>query len=163
MVQFDSHTEQFLVDHVGLDYFREHFTLLHEEVVESGVVKATYDYTFTPYVQHYQMTMLLDTSTWQLYDREVSRILLEPQHFEIESGQAIKIALENGLSPGESYEVNVVLDLTTNNRFAWDVISLGAGPTSEVPEPIVRVVLDVEGGEVYTIEGIEPMKSHGSP
>lgn len=153
-------TEQFLADHVGQDYFRQHFTLLHEDVVKPGLVKATYDYTFEPYVTHYQMTLLMDVSRRQLSDEEVSIILLDPQAFEVDTEEAIVIALDNGLSPSESYETSVLLGPMTHNRFAWEVTSPDANPTAEVPEPIFRVVLDVESGDVYTVERIGPMISH---
>jgi hypothetical protein len=156
---FESHSAQFLVDHLGLDYFRQHFTLLHEELVESGVVKASYDYAFPPYVEHYQMTLQLDVDRAQLRDDEVSRVLLEPQQFAIEPAQAIELAQQNGLSPSEPYEVNLVLDRTTKNRFAWEVISSAVSPGSELPEPIIRVVLDVERGNVYAVERFGPMTS----
>jgi len=160
LVRLDSDTEQFLVDHVGEDYFRQHYTLLHEDVVEPGLVKATYDYTFEPYVTHYQLTLLMDVSRWQLSDKEVSIILLDPQAFEVDTEEAITIALENGLSPSKSYEISVLLSPMTNNRFAWEVTSPGTNPTSEVPEPIFQVVLDVESGDVYAVEKIGPMMSH---
>ncbi len=160
LAEFESHSAQFLVDHVGLDYFRQHFTLLHEELVESGVVKASYDFAFLPYVEHYQMTLLLDVDRAQLRDDEVSRVLLEPQHFAIEPAQAVELAQQNGLDPSEPYEVNLVLDRTTKNRFAWEVISSAVSPTSEVPEPILRIVLDVERGDVYVTERTGPMTGH---
>jgi hypothetical protein len=52
-VWLDSDTEQFLIDRVGQDYFGQHYILLREDVVKPGMVKATYDYTFEPYVRHY--------------------------------------------------------------------------------------------------------------
>jgi hypothetical protein len=90
----------------------------------------------------------------------VSIILLDPQAFEVDTEEAIVIALENGLSPSESYETSVLLGPMTHNRFAWEVTSPDANPTAEVPEPIFRVVLDVESGDVYAVENIGPMMSH---
>jgi hypothetical protein len=157
LARFESHSAQFLVDHLGLDYFRQHFTLLHEDLMESGVVKTSHDYAFPPCIEHYHMTLQLDVDRAQLRDDEVSRVLLEPQQFAIEPAQAIELAQQNGLSPSEPYAVNLVLDRTTKNRFAWEVISSAVSPDSEVPEPIVRVVLDVERGNVYAVERFGPM------
>ena len=87
-------------------------------------------------------------------------ILLEPQAFAIPREQAIDIALDSGLSRGERYATNVILDATTNNRFAWEVISPGVEPTAETPEPIARVIIDADTGEVYAVETFGPMTSH---
>jgi hypothetical protein len=90
----------------------------------------------------------------------VSIILLDPQAFEVDTEEAIVIALDNGLSPSESYETGVLLGPMPHNRFAWEVTSPDANPTAEVPEPIFRVVLDVESGDVYAVEKTGLMISH---
>jgi hypothetical protein len=41
-------TAQFLINQVGENYFREHYTLVHEEIVVAGVIKAAYRYTYEP-------------------------------------------------------------------------------------------------------------------
>ena len=60
-------------------------------------------------------------------------------------------------------QVKILLGPETNNRFAWEVISPDAAPTDTVPNPVFRVVVDVEGGALYTIETVKPMESHGEP
>jgi hypothetical protein len=156
--------ERFLVDRVGPDYYRQHFTLLLEQVVEPGVVKASYTYTYEPYVQGYPMTLLLDLGSGQLSEKEVSVVLLEPQRFEIGPEQVQAIALENGLEPGGGCcQVKILLGPETRNRFAWEVISPDAAPTETTPNPVFRVVVDVEGGALYAVDTVKPMQSHGEP
>jgi hypothetical protein len=148
---------------VGDEYFREHYKPVHEEAVAAGLIKATYHYTFQPYVTDYAFTLFFDHQKPGLSDKDVSVVLLEPQAFEIGPEEAEVIALDNGLdSTGGSFQVNLVLEPMTNHRFAWEVINPDASPTAEAPAPIFRVVIDVEGGEVYAKEVIKPMESHGS-
>jgi hypothetical protein len=152
---------QYLIDHVGEEYFREHYKLVHEEAVAADLIKASYHYTYEPHVNDYAFTLFFDPQKRGLSDREVSVVLLEPQAFVIGLAEAEVIALENGLDPtGGSHEVNLVFEPMTDNRFAWEVVNPDASPTAEVAVPIYRVVLDVEGGEVYAKEVIKPMESH---
>jgi hypothetical protein len=153
-------TSQFLIDRLGEEYFRNHYSLVHEEDIADGLVKALYHYTNEPYVQDYPFTFFLDIERQKLSDLEVSVVLLEPQVFKIGPEQAKTIALENGLDPtGGAYEVNLVFGLFTHNRFAWEVANLEATQGAEAPDPIARVVLDVEGGHVYAIDTGGPMES----
>lgn len=152
---------QFLIDHVGEDYFRAHYVLAQVESTAPNLIKTTYLYTYQSYVTDYQFTLLFNTSTQAVSDEEVSVILLEPQAFNMSRDEAIDIALENGLQPTTApYEVSLSLGPTTQNRFAWHVVNPGASATLEAPEPIIRVIVDVEDGEVYAVERIEPMKAH---
>lgn len=154
-------TRHFLLDHVGEDYFRAHYVLAQVESIAPNLIKATYLYTYQPHVTDYPFTVLFNTSSQAVSDEEVSLILLEPQAFNVSPDKAIEIALENGLEPTTTvYEVSLSFGPTTQNRFAWDVTSPRVSPTSEMPEPIVRLVLDVENGEVYAIERVGPMESH---
>jgi hypothetical protein len=151
------------MDHVGDEYFREHFKPVHEEPVTADLIKASYHYTYEPYVRDYAFTLFFDPQKLGLSDKEVSVVLLEPQAFLIGPGEAEVVALEHGLdSTGGSYQVNLILEPMTSNRFAWEVLNPDASPTAEAPAPIFRVVLDVEGGEVYAKEVIKPIESHGS-
>ncbi len=157
-------TAQFLIDRVGDRYFRDHYRLEHEEVVGTHLIKAAYRYTYEPYVQDYSFTLLFDLREQDLSSEYVSVVLLEPQVFRISPEEAQALALENGLEPTEgTHKVGLLFGPVTNNRFAWEVVNSDAVPSAEVPQPIVRVVLDVEGGEVYAIERERPMEGHGSP
>jgi hypothetical protein len=105
--------------------------------------------------------LLFDLEKQGLSDKEVSVVLLEPQSFKLSPEEARASALENGLeSTRGSCAVNLVFGPATDNRFAWDVTNPDITPTAEVPEPIFRVVLDVEGGKVYAIEKIVPGIAH---
>jgi hypothetical protein len=153
--------DQFLIDQVGEAYFREHYTLVHKEETGGELIKASYHYTYEPYVRDHVFTLLFDLKGQALARDQVSAVLLAPQAFKIGPDEAIAIALQNGLAPtAGTYEVNVEFGPATDNRFAWAVISPGIGPTSDVPDPIARVVLDVEGGDVYALGKVAPMMSH---
>jgi len=156
-------SEQFLITQVGSEYYLEHFTLVHEESIDGNLVKASFDFAYQPYIERFPMTMFLDTGKCQLSDREISIILLDPQQFTITPEEASNSALKQGLFPSEQNKTNIILDITTNNRFAWDVVAPFAEPTSEQSVPIVRVVLDVESGKVYILEAMKPMEAHESP
>jgi hypothetical protein len=81
-----------LIDQVGEDYFREHYTLVHEEVVVAGVVKAAYRYTYEPYVIDYPFTLLFDLEKQGPSDEEVSVVLFEPQAFKLSPEEARAIS-----------------------------------------------------------------------
>jgi len=159
----ECNSEEFLITQVGSEYYLEHFKLAHEDSIDGNLVKASFDYTYQPYIENFPMTMFLDASKCQLSDREISIILLDSQEFTITLEEASNSALMQGLFPSERNETEIILDATTNNRFAWDVIAPIAEPTSEQPIPIVRVVLDVESGKVYILEAMKPMEAHESP
>ncbi len=154
-------TRRFVIDRIGEDYFRAHYVLAQADSIAPDVIKATYLYTYQPYVRDYPFTLFLNTRTQTLSDEEVSTMLLEPQAFNISHEGAISIALQNGLQPTRGdYDVSLSFGPTTQNRFAWDVANPDVSPSGEVPEPVVRIVLDVEDGEVYAMERTGPMKAH---
>ena len=160
----ETDTAQFLIDRVGDQYFRDHYKLEHEEVVGTRLLKATYRYTYEPYVQDYSFTLFFDLQEQDLSSEYVSVVLLEPQSFTISPEEAQALALENGLEPTKgAYQVGLLFGPATNNRFAWEVVNPDAAPSAEGPDPVLRVVLDVEGGQVYAIERERPMEGHGSP
>ena len=149
-------TEQFLIGQVGEKYFREHYELVTEEAVSPDLLKATYSYSCEPYVKDYQFTLLLDLKKQQLSDEEVSVVLLEPQAFKLRPEEAIEIAVAQGIeSTTKSYSVDLAFDRMTHNRFAWAVTN----PEGNVGK-IYRIVLDVEGGEVYVREVLGVDKAH---
>ena len=160
----EADTAQFLIDRVGDQYFRDHYRLEHEEVVGTDLIKAAYRYAYEPYVQDYLFTLLFDPREQDLSKEYVSVVLLESQVFRISPEEAQALALEKGLEPTEgTHDVGLLFGPATNNRFAWDVVNSDAAPSAEVPQPVLRAVLDVEGGEVYAIERERPMEGHGSP
>jgi hypothetical protein len=163
-VPSETATAQFLIDQVGERYFQDHYRLEHEEVVGTHLIKAAYRYTHEPYVQDYSFTLFFDLRSQDLSNEYVSVVLLAPQAFRISPEEAQAIALDNGLEPTEgTYEIGILLGPVTNNRFAWDIVNADTAPSAEVPEPILRIVMDVEGGELYAIERERPMEGHGSP
>jgi len=149
-------TEQFLIGQVGEKYFREHYTLVTAEAVRPDLVKASYRYTYEPYIQDYRFTLLLDLEKQGLSDEEVSVVLLEPQAFNISPEEAIETAVEQGIEPtAKSYAVELIFGQMTDDRFAWAVTN----PEGNVGK-IYRIVLDVEGGEVYVREVLGVDKAH---
>jgi hypothetical protein len=149
-------TEHFLIGQVGEKYFLEHYTLVTEEAVGPDLVKASYRYTYEPYVKDYRFTLLFDLKKQQLSDEEVSVVLLEPQAFKISPEEAIKMAVAQGIEPtAKSYAVELIFGQMTNNRFAWAVTN----PEANVGK-IYKIVLDVEGGEVYVREVLGVDRAH---
>jgi hypothetical protein len=149
-------TAQFLIDQVGETYFREHYTLVTEQAVDANVVKASYSYTYDPFVADYPFTLLFDRSKQGLSDREVSVVLLEPQAFHLSSEEAIEIALAQGLEPSaQPYLIELTLGRVTRSRFAW-VVTHPAPAAAK----IYKVVLDVEGGDVYATDVFGVDESH---
>ncbi len=130
--------------------------LVTEEAVSSGLVKALYRYTYEPYIKDFGFTLLFDRKKQGLSDEEVSVVLLEPQAFKLSPEEAIKAALAQGLEPTtKSYSVELTFGRMTRNRFAWAVTS----PEAKVGK-IHRIVLDVEGGDVYAKDVLGVDKSH---
>ena len=145
--------ELYLIDHVGITYYQEHYHLLQEERMGEYLLKAYFTYTYEPYVQDYPFVLWLDYKTWELFSGQNSEVLLEPQEFLISPDQAEIIALQNGLSPGQVYEHHLVFDSTTNFRFAWLVTYPAMAGNKQKTQDYV---LDVESGKIYLTTGLAP-------
>lgn len=139
---------------VGQDYFDTHFTLRQAEVA-GDLLKATYAYNYPPYVTDHRMTLFLDASdasAARVSEREVSTVLLAPQHFDLDEEEAVVRASDRGLDSDGPVETELRIGPETNHRFAWWI----TGPVDESveapPGSLITLALDVETGQVHVRE-----------
>jgi hypothetical protein len=151
----DSSTQElvnsFIKSHVGEDYFNTHYFPVEAQDIGSNVIKASYHYTYEPYVQKFPFTLFVTADGQSLATDEITVALLESQEFVIDSAKAIDIVVKKGLGDAsDEYLVTPLLNQQTHNRFAWQVVNetFVTSPESHHGQTYT-IVLDVETSEVY--------------
>jgi|SRR3989338_1915469 len=153
--------DAFIKKSVGDDYFSIHYTYSGSTKTKSSI-KALYNFSYPPYVANFPMTIFYDTETKGLSGKEISKILLTPQSFSIDKDEATTFALREDLVPSNNYQSELLLDFTTDNRFAWDITSLEAlSNEGKYVNNVYRIILDVESGRVLNKITIQPLAAIG--
>ena len=151
--------DSFLRRRVGSEYYDAHFALASAERVGS-ILKASYLYTYRPYVANSSMTLFLDGEGVRLASDQVSLVLLEPQEFALDVQQAVTLAAERGLDETGEYQVELYFGGETGYRFAWRFVGPPDESVEASPGALMDVAIDVEDGRVHFCEVVGISQGH---
>lgn len=151
--------DDYLRRQVGATYFEAHFVPLSAEAI-GGLIKATYLYSYAPYVADQDMTLFLSSSTLAPDPESASTVLLSAQEFALDPDQALAVAFEHGIDSDGPHRVELAIGPQTAHRFAWRVTGPASSAVQAPPGSLLLVAIDVETGEVVFSGTVGVDQSH---
>jgi hypothetical protein len=127
-----------------------------------AVLKASFLYTYSPYVTDNPMTLFLEEESVTLARDQASLVLLEPQEFMLDLQHALTLAAEHGLDQSGDYRVELYLGGETGGRFVWRFLGPVDGSAIEAPPgALLDIAIDVQDGRIHFWELVGISEGHG--